>query len=536
MSDSDSGSDSEPGSESDPGSAPVPGAARRPEGGSTDTASATPSGRPVPFPEPVAAVVRRWNPQGMALLDTMTVAGCAAAVRLLGPDDANTTLLRTELARFEPRIDLGPPPADLAADAPGSITLLVLDAGVVIGAAELDIARRLGAAGSRVLLVLNGTHAHLDWQLVRDRSADLLAAAGLDCEIVPVSARLALAARTAGDSALLDRSGLALLHARLIALTTDTTTVDSRRGAAAAQAVAQALERIAQEEALLAAGSEAEMLRSERARLLAERDGGRASAVSTLRAQLNLARMDLLTQVGHRVRALHAEARTELDRLDNAGRDSFPERLRSAVAALTETVDRDIAARLTELRARTAATSPVAGVPDRAPLYRHEPAPTLGPDPQPRGRGVEDHLMIFVGASAGVGLGRLLVSPLALVPALDVATIPVTLLLGAGAAAWVVRARRQLADRDHLRQWVADAIANVKAQLEQRAVTALVETETELSDDMVRSAADRMVAVDRRVAELETALRRATSGQPGRLAACARDRQVLEQWSGNSGN
>lgn len=513
-------SDSEPGSDTDLG----PGAG----------SAAPPTSHGATFPERVAAVVRRWNPQGMALLDTMTVPGNNAEVRLLGPDDANTTLLRTELARFQPRIELSAPSADPAGAASGSVTVLVLDAGVVIGATDVDLVRRLSAAGSRVLLVLNGTHAHLDWQLVRDRSAELLTAAGLDCEIVPVSARLALAARTAADSALLDRSGLASLHTRLAALTTDTTTVDTRRSAAAAQVVAQTLDRIAQEEALLAAGSEAEMLRAERARLLAERDGGRAVAVSTLRAQLNLARMDLLTQVGHRVRALHAEARTELDRLDRAGRASFPERLRSAVAALTDTVDRDIAARLTELRARAAAAGP--GAPDRAPVYRHDPAPTLGPDPQPRGRGVEDHLMIVVGASAGVGLGRLLVSPLALVPALDVATIPVTLLLGAGAAAWVVRARRQLADRDHLRQWVVDAIANVKAQLEQRAVTALVEAETELSDEMVRSAADRMLAVDRRVAELETALRRATSGQPGRLAACARDRQILEQWTPDSGN
>ncbi|MFI1463811.1 coiled-coil domain-containing protein [Nocardia carnea] len=515
MSDSDAGSDTDLG----------PGAG---------SAAAAPASHGATFPEPVAAVVRRWNPQGMALLDTMTVAGENAEVRLLGPDDANTTLLRTELARFQPRIELSAPSADPAGAAAGAVTVLVLDAGVVIGATELDLVRRLSAAGSRVLLVLNGTHAHLDWQLVRDRSAELLTAAGLDCEIVPVSARLALAARTAADSALLDRSGLASLHARLAALTTDTTTVDTRRSAATAQVVAQTLDRIAQEEALLAAGSEAEMLRAERARLLAERDGGRAVAVSTLRAQLNLARMDLLTQVGHRGRALHAEARTELDRLDRAGRAGFPERLRSAVAALTDTVDRDIAARLTELRARAAAAGP--GAPDRAPVHRHDPAPTLGPDPQPRGRGVEDHLMIVVGASAGVGLGRLLVSPLALVPALDVATIPVTLLLGAGAAAWVVRARRQLADRDHLRQWVVDAIANVKAQLEQRAVTALVEAETELSDEMVRSAADRMLAVDRRVAELETALRRATSGQPGRLAACARDRQILEQWAPDSGN
>ncbi|MEU1983678.1 hypothetical protein [Nocardia sp. NPDC019395] len=510
---------------------------RSPGAGSTGSVPAPGAQPPAPLPEAVAAIVGRWNPQGMSLLSTMTVTGNNAAVRLIGPDDANTTLLRTELTRFEPRIELSAPVADATNAAPGSVTLLVLDAGVVIGAAELDLVRRLRAEGSRVLLVLNGTHAHMDWQLVRDRSAELLAAAGLDCEIVPVSARLALAARTSADSALLDRSGLALLHARLAALTTDTATADTRRVAAATRVVTQTIDRIAQEEALLASGTEAEQLRAERARLLAERDGGRAVLVSTLRAQLNLARVDLLTQVGHRVRALHAEARTELDRLDRAGRRTFPERLRSAVAALTDTVDRDIAARLIELRARAAAATPAAGaaLPDETPGFRHDPAPTLGPDPQPRGRGVEDHLMIVLGASAGVGLGRLLVSPLALVPALDTATIPVTLLLGAGAAAWVVRARRQLADRDHLRQWVADAIANVKAQLEQRAVTALVETETVLSDEMVRSAADRMLEVDRRVAELETALRRATSGQPGRLAACARDRQILEQWAPESG-
>ncbi|MFI2231495.1 hypothetical protein [Nocardia testacea] len=485
------------------------------------------------LPDAVAEVVARWNPQGMALLRAMPGSGGAAEVRLIGADDANTALLRTELTRIEPRIELSAPTSDPRVSVtPGSVVLLILDAGVVIGAAELDTARRLCAEGARVLLVLNGTHAHKDWQLVRDRSAELLAAAELDCEIVPVSARLAMAARTAGDSTLLDRSGLAALHTRLVALTADTATAAARRAAALAQVVAGTRERIVQEEAQLRSGTEVELLRGERARLLADRDGGRAVAVSTLRAQINLARVDLLTQVGSRVRALHAEARAELDSMDRAGRRDFPERLRQAVAQLTGTVDLDIAARLTELRARAAAAHP-ATLPPAAgtPTPRYEPAPTLGPDPQVRRGGVEDHLMIVLGASAGVGLGRLMVSPLALVPAWDAASVPVTLLLGAGAAAWVVRARRQLADRDHLRHWVADAVANVKAQLEQRAVTALVETESDLSDEMVRAAAAGMVEVDRRVAELEAALRRATTGQPGRLAACARDRQILDQWT-----
>ncbi|MFI6311613.1 hypothetical protein ACIBEK_16030 [Nocardia fusca] len=516
-------------SDSDPGPPGLP--------GSSGIAAAADTAAVHTLPAAVAEVVARWNPQGMALLRTMPVSGGAAGVRLIGADDANTALLRTELIRIEPRIELGAPTADpRVSAAPGSVVLLILDAGVVIGAAELDTVRRLCTEGARVLLVLNGTDAHKDWQLVRDRSAELLAAAALDCEIVPVSARLALAARTGADSTLLDRSGLAALHTRLVALTTDTATAGARRAAALAQVVAGTRERIVQEEAQLRSGTEVELLRAERARLLADRDGGRAVAVSTLRAQINLARVDLLTQVGSRVRALHAEARAELDSMDRAGRRQFPERLRQAVGQLTGTVDLDIAARLTELRARAAAAHP-ASVPPAAetPAPRYEPAPTLGPDPQPRRGGVEDHLMIVLGASAGVGLGRLMVSPLALVPALDAASVPVTLLLGAGAAAWVVRARRQLADRDHLRHWVADAVANVKAQLEQRAVTALVETESDLSDEMVRAAAAGMVEVDRRVAELEAALRRATTGQPGRLAACARDRQILDQWTPTAG-
>ncbi|MEU4316454.1 hypothetical protein [Nocardia sp. NPDC024068] len=514
-----------------------PGPAPPPAGfGTGGSAPAPTAGRVVdPLPGDVLAVVERWNPQGAALLSTSAAGGTAAPVSLIGPDDANTALLRTELTRIEPRVELSAPDTEPVVS-PGAVVLLALDAGVVIGAGELDTVRRLHDRGARVLLVLNGTHAHRDWELARDRTAEIMAAAGPVCEIVPVSPRLALAARTSADSALFDQSGLGLLHTRLIALTADGSTAASRRRTAAAQVVADTRERIAQEEATLRSGSETEMLRSERARLLAERDGGRAVAVSNLRAQLNLARVDLLTQVGARVRTLHAEARAELDRPARSGRREFPERLRSAVNQVTAAVDLDIAARLTELRARAAAApAPGSAGPDGTPPQRHDPAPTLGPDPQPRGRGVEDHLMIVLGASAGVGLGRLLVSPLALVPALDAATIPVTLLLGAGAAAWVVRARRQLADRDHLRQWVADAIANVKAQLEQRAVTALVETESELSDEMVRSAAAHMLDVDRRVAELEVALRRATSGQPGRLAACARDQEILERWAGGTG-
>ncbi|WP_128646700.1 hypothetical protein [Rhodococcus sp. BS-15] len=75
----------------------------------------------------------------------------------------------------------------------------------------------------------------------------------------------------------------------------------------------------------------------------------------------------------------------------------------------------------------------------------------------PRRRGIEDAIMIVVGASAGVGLGRLVVSPMALVPAWAVANTVITLVLGGVLAWWLTRSRALVADRAHLRGWTRRA-------------------------------------------------------------------------------
>ena len=472
----------------------------------------------------------------MALLRAVQGQGVASAVTLIGPDDANTSLLRTELARFEPRIGLSDPVPDASAavettspsgNAPSAVALMLLDAGSALGADTVHVVRRLRGDGTRILLAMNGIHAHQDWRAVQARNLELLAAQGIDdLKIVPVSARLAVAGRAAGDAGLLDRSGLGALHAELAAATAGAES-DGRVTAVTTRVLTDTRRRIGEQVTVLRSGAEPFQWREERAVLLAGRDGGRATAMSSLRSQLHLARVDLMTDMGARVRALHAAARSELDRLRRSEFGAYPERLQQAVHELTVAVDGTIDQRLSELTDRLGAA------PDNdrgIPPCRRDPAPRVGPDPEPRHRGVEDHLMIALGASAGVGIGRLLVAPFSIVQALDFATVPVTLLLGAGAAAWVVRARGQVADRAHLRQWVSDALVNVKAQLEQRVVTALVESETALSDRIVRASTERIVEIDRQVAELEARLRRAAAEQPGQLAACERDIATLDRY------
>ncbi|RJO77250.1 hypothetical protein D5S18_11340 [Nocardia panacis] len=496
----------------------------------------------------------------MALLKAVRAGSRSGAVTLIGPDDANTTLLRTELARYEPTIALGDPVQDAVAaveitgassatQAP--VALILLDAGSALGGDTLRALRRLHRSGTHLILAMNGIHAHQDWRSVLELDRASLTAAGLgELEILPVSGRLAVAGRSTGDPGLIDRAGLGALHARLTAAATGADTVDAERAAAiTARVIAETRARVEDQVRQLSSGAEPGRLREERARLLAGRDGGRTTALSTLRGQLHLARVDLLTEAGSRVRALHASARAELDRLRRREFRDYPERLQHAVTELTGQVDAEIEQRSAELthRAGELLTHGVGepsthgvGEPlthrvgelspaEPTPYRRRDPAPRVGAEPDPRHRGVEDHLMIALGASAGVGLGRLLVSPLSLVPALEVASVPVTLLLGAGAAAWVVRARGQVADRNHVRQWMSEALVNVKAQLEQRVTTALVEIETALSDRVVRASAAAMVETDRRVAELEVRLRRMAAEQPGQLAACRRDIDCLDR-------
>ncbi|MFE3546563.1 hypothetical protein ACFXK0_26670 [Nocardia sp. NPDC059177] len=468
-------------------------------------------------------MIERWNPQGVALLRAMEQTGAGSQVVLYAVDDANTTLVRTELARFEPRIDLADPATFAQLDEPPA-ALVLFDAGSVIGADVLALVERLRAARQPVLLAMNGFHAYQDWRETRERSVALLAARGVTgVDVLAVSARLAAAARAADDSALLDRSGLAGLHAALAAATAhEPTDGAQRRGAVLARVLADTRARVEEQIATLRVGAESVRIREERVALLAGRDGGRQTGLSAVRSQVQLARVDLSTELGSMIRALHTRARTELDRCDRTELRAYPQRLQQAVSELSAAVDTAIDERVTETARRIGTANPEP--------RRRDPAPRVGPDPEPRHRGVEDHLMIALGASAGVGLGRLIVAPLSLVPTLDVASVPVTLLLGAGAAAWVVRARGQLAERNHMSQWVAEALVNVKAQLEQRIAAALVDIEAELAEHVVTESTERAVAVDRRVAELDALARRLVAERPAQLSACERDVAVLDRW------
>ncbi|MGX1805033.1 hypothetical protein ACWIGI_04905 [Nocardia sp. NPDC055321] len=500
----------------------------------------------------VERVVGRWNPHGLALLLAMGSGRGGDEVVLVGRDAGDTALLRAELARCVPRVEVvdggargwgtgefdSEPRESVVRGAGGvegrpvAVACVVLEAGAPVGRETLGTVRALRAAGTRIVFALEGFAAHAEWRAVLEGDARVLAA-GAAVEIVPVSARLAALARANGDAALADRSGLGLLHARLVAAA-GAGAAEDQVALVRARVLEQTRERIGCELAKLRDGGDVAALRAERAALLAIGDGGRGPAMSMLRNRLHLARVDLVHEVGVRVRGVHTAARAEIDRLPRARQPGYPGVLQAAVEKITREIDRAVRMRLAELAdlversVGIAGATPAAAAPDTPGVERDVRRPRVGPGPDPRCRGVEDHLMIALGASAGFGLGRLMMAPLALWEALEYGIVPVGLFLGAAVAAWVVRARRELADRAHLGQWAADVLVNVKAQLEQRVATALVEAEERLTEHVVTSSTAQLIETDRRVGELEARLRQAAQRRPALSTACERDLTALE--------
>ncbi len=456
-------------------------------------------------------MLRRWNPAALTGLQTGTAGVDRPTVLVLGPRGSGRGALTARL-----RADAEPdaPAPDYTGDPtrPAGVTLVVLDSAAPLGREELALLDGL----ERAVFALTKTDVHAGWDSVLRRDAVLLAEHAprfAGAPIHPVSAP------PDGDSTGISELRGALLEALRGAPQRD---VWMRRRAGVA--VEQTRELVRAAASTLDHDATATDLRAQRAAVIADRDGGRADAAASLRRLVALARVDLLHEVGSRVREVGAAARTTLDRGDRAAAGVFPDHLRTEVVGLADSVDATTAERLRGMAAE------VLG-PDHPASAGDNPAgrlPALDP-PQPRHRGVEDRLMIAVGASAGLGLGRLLVAPLSMVPTLDLASIPVTLLVGALAAWWLARTRGLAADRAHLRSWTTDALAQVRSGLEQRVLAQLVDAEARIAGQVLAGHRSLVLSTDERLATLDRRLREHAQRTSARRSACERDLAVLDR-------
>ncbi|MHC3369990.1 hypothetical protein ACYAFX_23840 [Rhodococcus aetherivorans] len=452
------------------------------------------------IPPDVGDVVRRWNPEGWARLHATSD---PPRIRVAGVDGCGRGALVDELTALGPAVDY-------VHDGPATVVLMVFEASAHLGRTELAVLESAGRGSGRVVCALTGTDAHPDWRAVHERDVALLQrhAPWLGpVTLLPVGTSLAARARAVGGDAgavLRLESGIVDLHEALTAALV----AGPHAGRALRTAVvAETRHLVVQAIAALRAGDDTGPCAP----------NGRGGACGP----------PLPPTTEGSAPSCNGPASTPRrpSRRPCARRPpNYATRSRRWTRRTCRTCSTTWSATCTPGSARSSPS----GWPgsDRVTRSRPDPVPPRPAPPSPR-RPVEDRLTVLIGASAGAGLGRVAVSPLSLVPTLELATVPLSLLLGAAAAWWLVRVRRRLAERDRMRRWALEELVEVRAELEAVALERIVDAEARLGSALAVARTARLATARDRIAALDDELRRRAEDRAGQLAACERDFAVL---------
>ncbi|HEY3263364.1 MAG TPA: GTPase [Pseudonocardiaceae bacterium] len=437
---------------------------------------------------------------------------------------------------------------ELAAEAAEAATalLFVVDAAAPFTSGELGFLRRLSERVETVVFALTKVDLHRGWRQILEADRALLATHAprfAGAQFHPVSARLfesAAAAPTAEVAALLrERSGVADLQAALQrqvggrAVMLGEANVLRAIATALAGVIAgmQARQRVlvAAAEGQPAGEASAGLLHRRRDELTAQRRAGGRGWQLRLRGELQRTRLASLHDVATHARAAQTWFRRAVDEADRDTLARLPYQLDAALQVMSVRITAGLAQRLSRVVDTALAELFTPAELDAALVQftRRGGAapPVILRPPDRRPAGVEDKLLVAMGVSGGLGLGRVAAQPLAglaltgLGAAAGIAVLPVTIVLGLGAGWWMARARRHAADKAHLKQWLADVLAEARAALDQAVAEQMIDAEQQLTLALDDAIGRRVAAIEEELREVDRALR---------LDAAAREHELAE--------
>jgi hypothetical protein len=100
--------------------------------------------------------------------------------------------------------------------------------------------------------------------------------------------------------------------------------------------------------------------------------------------------------------------------------------------------------------------------------------------------------------------------------------LPVTIVIGLGAGWWMARTRRHTADKQHMKQWLTEAIADARSTMDQLAAAQLIDAEQQLSLALDDALGRRIDAIEAELREVAATLRLADGERTRRLASAGR--------------
>ncbi|GDY30862.1 dynamin family protein [Gandjariella thermophila] len=420
----------------------------------------------------------------------------------------------------------------LEAAAGATALLFVADASAPLTRGELAFLHRAGERVETVLFALTKTDQFRGWRQIAEADRALLAEhAPRFAEAVfhPVSARMFELATTAPNQraaeVLRENSGIGELQAAV------QRTVANRAAmlgeANTLRALATALDGLsatldARGRALTTGEREVDALRERRDELTAQRRASGRGWQVRLRGETQRARVETTHEVGRQVRELQAWFRQAIDGADRETLAGLPQQVDAALRAVSGRVGAALAERLDRVAQSVLAElfSPAELAVIRAQLARQPRPPVVLRAPERRPPTAEDRLLVLMGFSGGLGLGRIAMPLAGLgLAAVNPFVLPASIVVGLAAGAWMARTRRHAADKQHVRQWLSEALADARSTLEALVAEQLIDAEQQLSLALDDALARRIEAIDAELREVERALR---------MGAAERGRELRE--------
>ena len=435
---------------------------------------------------------------------------------------------------------------DSAMEAAANATalLFVVDASAPFTAGELRFLAGMAERVETVLFALTKTDRFRGWREILDADQRLLAEHAprfAGARLHPVSPRMfEMAAGAPNEQAaamLRERSGIVELQMRVQEVLVGKAAMLGEANAlrALSSLLGEQHARLqAAGRALTAGEAEVAQLRARREELESQRRSSTKGWQVRLRGEVQHGRIELSYEAGRQTRDAQAYFRQRIDAAKRDELEELPPQVDAALQTVSQRVSTALAQRLNHITTTVLAELFSGAELDlvRAQLARSGRPPVMLRPPAKRAPTAEDKLLVFMGASGGVGAGKLAAMPLAGAAGatlLNPVVLPATIVIGLGAGWWMARTRRHAADKQHMKQWLVEAIAEARATLEQLVAEQLVQAEQQLSLALDEALERRVEGIEVELREVDKTIRMDTRERQRKLAAVTnRSKEVAD--------
>ncbi|MGH3438610.1 MAG: dynamin family protein [Sciscionella sp.] len=419
------------------------------------------------------------------------------------------------------------------ASAQARALLFVVDAAAPFTATELEFLHDVSERVETVVFALAKIDAYRGWRQVLEADRALLAEHAprfSGAEFLAASARMfemAAAAPTPDAAAMLrERSGVPRVQVRLQELVAGRSAMLAE--ANALRALSSALGELhvrltVRRRVLLTGQDEVAALRARRDELTTERRSSTRGWQVKLRGDVQRARVESNHEVARQVRDMQSWFRQAIDAADRTRLPNLPGEVDAALHLVSGRISERLAGRLSQLTESVLAElfSPEEVRMLRAQVARGARQPVVLRPPERRSPTPEDKLLVFMGMSGGFGAARIaslpfagvvvggLINPLVLVP---------TIVVGLGAGWWMARTRKHTAEKQHMKQWLTESIADARATIDQAVSEQLISAEQQLSLALDEALGRRIEAIEGELKTVDVAMKLRAGERSAQLA------------------